>query len=213
MRIQISIIFFLTSIFCYSQGFIKDKDGYVNVRDTYKFKESKVIDTLHNNHLVWIQDEIENWYVIWSLMNENRNGYVHKSRIVEFDQNNDFEIKKVNENKLSLYNDGIKILVERQNFNESEYDSDNSFGTDGNLPKFEYKSIEVNFQNKKLILTNNDYLKNLYEPNVDDLQVYFDKYNDNLYISSLNSDGAGAYVVIWVIDKIGNIDRITTIPF
>jgi len=62
-------------------------------------------------------------------------------------------------------------------------------------------------------LTNEDHLKNLYEPNVNHINIYFNGYYKKLYLSSLNGDGAGAYIVIWIIDEFENVERITTIPF
>ncbi|RZS90565.1 hypothetical protein [Aquimarina brevivitae] len=212
---RVSTFFFLiVPIAIYSQGFVKDTDGFVNVRDTYDFKISKVIDTFHNNHLVWINDQLGNWYEVWSIKNKDRSGYIHKSRILDINEKDNFNRKKINENKLLLFTDRIKIFVERKKFERVEIDTKNSYDTDGNLPRFEYKNITIDFQNKKYMLTNEDYLKHLYESNVNDMSVCYNGNDNLLYISSLNSDGAGAYAVVWIINNdTDKIERITTIPF
>jgi len=44
-------------------------------------------------------------------------------------------------------------------------------------------------------------LENLYEPNLENTEAFYDDKNDILYIASMNSDGAGGYNVLWVIEK------------
>ena len=43
--------------------------------------------------------------------------------------------------------------------------------------------------------------QNLYEPNFEYTRVNYDVKNRTLYIQSLNSDGAGGYAVIWIIEN------------
>ena len=213
MRKCIFTIFILVVFNSFSQGFVYDKDGYVNVRNNYVFKESQVVDTLHNNHLVWIQDEVDDWFEVWSLRNEKRNGFVHKSRIIQLYQKNNFEFSKESTDKLLVRGDKITLEIERQKANINNYSISDSFGTDGFMPKYQYKEILIVFNQKKIVLTNEDHLKNLYEPNVNHINIYFNGYYKKLYLSSLNGDGAGAYIVIWIIDEFENVERITTIPF
>lgn len=73
-------------------------------------------------------------------------------------------------------------------------------GTDGEIPKRQYKSIEVQINNIKVQIPN-EALRNLYEPSLSDSKINYDKINDILYIQSSNGDGAGGYEIIWVIEK------------
>ena len=74
------------------------------------------------------------------------------------------------------------------------------WGTDGEMPKSEYKSIIIDFGRRKIILPKVA-LDNLFEPNLTNTEVNYDQINDVSYIQSMNSDGAGGYQVIWKIDK------------
>jgi hypothetical protein len=74
------------------------------------------------------------------------------------------------------------------------------WGTDGETPTRAYKSILIVCSQKKVSLPPSA-LENLFEPNILDTEVHYDRQNDILYIQSFNSDGAGAYDVIWKIEK------------
>ena len=73
------------------------------------------------------------------------------------------------------------------------------WGTDGEIPKTEYKSIEIyiGIKNSRPEIA----IDNLFETSLYNTQVNHDKTNDVLYIQSMNSDGAGSYEVIWKIKK------------
>ena len=86
------------------------------------------------------------------------------------------------------------------------------FGTDGNIPKKEYKSINIEINNEKIRLPHIA-LKNLYEPNLLFAGANYDQKNDILYIYSSNSDRAGSYEVIWVIEKKKFKERIEAYGF
>ena len=53
----------------------------------------------------------------------------------------------------------------------------------------------------KTIYLPKEALKNLFEPNSYSTSAHYDEANDILYIDSLNSDGAGSYEVLWIIEK------------
>lgn len=79
-------------------------------------------------------------------------------------------------------------------------DNKQYWGCDGGYPTTEYKSLEVYIKEKKILLSN-EALENLYQPNLFNTEVNYDKVNDILYFQSSNSDGAGGYNVIWKIEK------------
>ncbi|NDV95689.1 hypothetical protein D0T84_12300 [Dysgonomonas sp. 521] len=74
------------------------------------------------------------------------------------------------------------------------------WGTDGEIPKREYKSISIRLGKKNIDFPQSA-LENLYNPNLENTEANHDKDNDILYLQSTNSDGAGGYIVVWVIEK------------
>jgi len=68
------------------------------------------------------------------------------------------------------------------------------WGTDGEMPKTEYKSIVVNFGARQLIVPHAAF-EDLFQPTIWNTKVNYDRKNDILYIVSENSDGAGAYEI------------------
>ena len=88
------------------------------------------------------------------------------------------------------------------------------WGTDGNMPKREYKSIEVKIRGKQVSIPQSAY-NDLYESYLytEFNFVHYDKDNDILYIVANNGDGAGAYMVCWQIEKGVYKGRKVGIPF
>ena len=83
------------------------------------------------------------------------------------------------------------------------------WGTDGNIPKNQYGQITLTFGKEIIHLP----IDNLFEPNLDNIKVNIDSKNKTIYISTMNSDGAGGYVVLWIIENGIFKQQITTIPF
>ena len=88
------------------------------------------------------------------------------------------------------------------------------WGTDGNMPKREYKSIEVKIRGKQVSIPQSAY-GDLYESYLytEFNSVHYDKDNDILYIVANNGDGAGSYMVCWQIEKGVYKGRKVGIPF
>jgi hypothetical protein len=129
--------------------------------------------------------------------------------------------------KVKMENGNIKIEITETKFEKEKHkltfyknnktqldkiDSLQIFGTDGNIPKREYKSIKIEIDKVKIELPKNA-LKNLFEPNLENSTANYDKINDILYISSMNSDGAGGYLIIWIIEKKSYRNRIEAYGF
>lgn len=86
---------------------------------------------------------------------------------------------------------------------------DEIWGTDGDVPRMQYGKAILHIGSNKVDLP----IDNLFEPNLDFTSVYIDKKNNIIYVSALNSDGAGGYAVLWIIENGKFKQRITTIPF
>jgi hypothetical protein len=210
---------------------IKDLDGYCNIRQSSN-SQSKIIDTISNDKIVFVFEEqgVGNWLPIdYKKGNETLSGYIHKSRITFLKSLTNFKQVLLNDSILKLKFDSIQLFISKISFKRKDrqikYDKpqvgqrfiksiDNKFpwGTDGNIPKKEYKAIQFKIGNSNLNFTTNTF-KDLFEPNLNMTMAYQDKTTGKFYIEAFNSDGAGGYVVIWTIKDKQIIDRTTLIPF
>jgi hypothetical protein len=196
-------------------GFVRDKDGYVNIRDSAT-NRSKIIDTLHNGHLVWSwRADDKHWtHVQFSRKEEDYfSGFVYNDRIKPVDDYDSIPLVNDGENTAICKRDSISVIVTQQKFNRAKYrityDKDHQivkmngkefWGTDGWQPNFEYKSITITI-GQRIVTLPRAALANLFEPTVSWTKVYYDRQNDILYISTENGDTSGAYAVIWRIVK------------
>ena len=205
---------------------INDKDGYVNVRKE-KSVHSKVLKKLDNNTLIFAFDynksEDGNWIYA------DNEGYIYSDRVKWLEKLP--KVAKGVEKKNAIHFSGkdIQVVLSSEKFDKSKHsfkynkeypdaiekiDGKTFFGTDGNMPKEAYKSIEVKIRGKQVSIPQSAY-SDLYEPNLyTDLNfVYYDKDSDSYYIVATNSDGAGAYMVCWQIEKGIYKGRKIGIPF
>ena len=205
---------------------ISDKDGYVNVRKE-KSVHSKVLKKLDNNTLIFVfeYDKAQDGNWIYA----DNEGYIYNDRVkwihklpkiakgVEKNNSIVFEGKEIqvtlSTEKFDKHKHSFKYHKEYRDVIE-KIDGKPFWGTDGSMPKKEYKSIEVKIRGKQVSIPQSVY-SDLYQPNLyTDLNfVYYDKDNDILYIVALNGDGAGAYTVCWQIEKGVYKGRKVGIPF
>jgi hypothetical protein len=214
---------------------IKDPDGYCNIRESASSK-SKVIDTIHNERLVYVfSDAAEGeWFPIdYHKTNLNSSdytvsGYIHKSRITFISNFTKFNKVELNDSILKLRLDSFNLTLTKRSFNKKgrqlKYDKsqgeqifvksiDKKFplGTDGNIPKKEYKAILLKIGKISWSFPS-DTFKDLFEPNFEMTMAYYNDTNSKIYIEATNSDGAGGYLVIWTIKEKQIIRRETFIP-
>ena len=205
---------------------INDKDGYVNVRKE-KSVHSKVLKKLDNNTLifVFVYDKAHdgNWIYV------DNEGYIYNDRVKWIEELP--KVAKGVEKKNAIHFSGkdIRVTLTSQKFDKGKHsfvyykephhsikkiDGKPFWGTDGEMPREEYKSIEVKIRGKQVFIPQIAY-SDLYQPNLyTDLNfVYYDKDSDILYIVANNGDGAGAYMVCWQIEKGVYKGRKIGIPF
>lgn len=220
MKLKLLIlIFFLSfksSLFAQEFAVINDSDGYTNVRSENN-KSSKILDRLNNGHLICVMNPEGNWLNIDYSTNKDeiKVGFIYKDRFKLISEFIEMPILKENENELFFSNKTIEVKIAKKNFDKnshsfkyvknypnqiSKIDDKDYWGTDGNMPKTEYKDISIIFNNSTLKLPN-EALENLYEPNLSSTKVNYDTNNNIIYISAMNSDGAGGYLVVWKIEK------------
>ena len=205
---------------------INDKDGYVNVRKE-KSVHSKVLKKLDNNTLIFVleYDKAQEGNWIYA----DNEGYIYNDRVKWI--HNFPQIAKgiAKGNTIVFEGKEIQVVLSTEKFDKSKHsfkyhkeyrdiiekiDGKTFLGTDGNMPKEAYKSIEVKIREKQVSIPQSAY-SDLYEPNLyTDLNfVYYDKDSDSYYIVATNSDGAGAYMVCWQIEKGIYKGRKIGIPF
>ena len=227
------LLFFLISNVVFAQvieggafAVINDKDGYVNVRKE-KSVHSKVLKKLDNNTLifVFVYDKADdgNW------IHPDYEGYIYNDRVKWI--HNFPQIAKgiAKGNTIVFEGKEIQVVLSTEKFDKSKHsfkyhkeyrdiiekiDGKLFWGTDGNMPKREYKSIEVKIRGKQVSIPQSAY-NDLYESYLytEFNSVHYDKDNDILYIVANNGDGAGAYMVCWQIEKGVYKGRKVGIPF
>jgi hypothetical protein len=227
----IHFLIFLNFSFCIGQefefGIINDNDGFVNVRSSKDLKNN-VTDTLENGAVVSHFGAEGNWILVdYTKKGNDRDGYIYKDRIKGLTKFTKIPVTKASENSVTFSNRKISITIHKKAFDKAKHtykyykenpnqlyqiDGKDIFGTDGNIPKAEYRSIEIEIDSLKLSLPKKA-IENLYEPNLEYTLVNYDEKSETLYIQSLNSDGAGGYALLWVIEKGKYKMRIEAIPF
>jgi hypothetical protein len=211
---------------------IKDREGFVNVRRTAIY-ENNIVDTLLNDQVIYLWGQVEDWFQIeYEKNNQSLGGYVHKSRIKPISDFDTIRRTHLSRDLVVFQEEPVKITMtkipfEQKNKKVQYYAGDPSknittypvkinnkkiWGTFGNMPKTQYGKFQIEVSGNNIDLPYGEY-DDLYEPNLSYTNAYYVKKTSCLYIVAHNSDGAGAYSVIWIIDKGKYFKRIVLIPF
>lgn len=194
---------------------IKDKDGFVNVRKEPNAK-SEIIGKLYVDDIFSYDTESESagWIEIYKedikKDNDIVEGYIDKTRLFPLSKLRSLGRKFIGNHSVSIKNDSISIAINASAFHAKShklhYDGQNEltsidgkhiWGTDGNIPKVKITGVNVSINNTTVIIPKSEF-GDLYEPNFKLFHAYLSK-NGTIYIEMDNSDGAGAYTIIWVI--------------
>lgn len=217
-------IFLLTAALSVQLSFaqfakVVDKDGYVNIRENAD-ANSLVVGKVNSDEIVYIfdSDPTQAWANV-------SNGYVHNSRLkyIKSYQAVPPTVRDANKAIFKSGNIKVNILSGKFNFKENEkdftstlsgdfYKEQQVWGLDGTIPKTHYLSITAQIGDKTIQIPEKE-IENLFEINNKSTRCYYDRINDILYISMQNSDGAGAYVALFTIEKGEYKGRTLEIPF
>ncbi len=210
---------------------IKDPDGFCNIRKDAN-NQSAIEDTIANGRLVFAFEEGSkgNWLLVdYNKGKETLPGYIHKSRVVFLKDMTAFNEIVVNDTLLKLQLNEMQITIKAGSFvkagrkltydkqsgamtSVSLIDGKRPWGTDWNMPRNEYRSIQFRSGTKTLNFPKSSFT-DLFEPNLDLTSAFLDKTTGKIYLKAANSDAAGAYLVIWILNN-GKIEhRETFIPF
>ncbi|MDR6919411.1 MULTISPECIES: SH3 domain-containing protein [Chryseobacterium] len=212
---------------------IVDKDGYVNIRKNADAK-SDIAGKVNSGEIIYVYDRDEsskNWLMVdYPVKNRDLiSGYVYNSRIRYIESYPRVPSVSVNESKTVLASKNIKVEIIAEPFSYKEnkkyfsssrrdmqltdlYKGKPVWGTDGTIPRTHYKSITVKIGNSTVEIPAAE-TENLFNVNTEFTECYFDSENETLYISMVNSDGAGGYAVLFKIEKGKYKGKTVIMPF
>jgi hypothetical protein len=179
---------------------IKDNDGFVNVRKSPN-KNAPVVGKI-DNYLVFSCDvnKTDWWKASFIKRNDSGTpvyieGFVHKSRVVLLPKWKTKINNLVVEISKSLFV-AKRHKLSRKNNEVVAIDGKSFWGTDGPIPKAVISAVKIS-NNGLAIEVPATAFNDLYEPRLSSLTMTTSSDN-TLYIKLDNSDGAGAYSVIWM---------------
>ncbi|MFZ4929690.1 hypothetical protein [Chryseobacterium sp. Mn2064] len=228
-------LFLLTTILsvqlCFAQfAKIVDKDGYVNVRENADIK-SKIVGKINSGEIVYVYEpdsSHKNW--LNAYYNDQISGSIYSSKVKLIESYESIPSVLQEVNKAIFKSGNIKVSIVSDKFNykahkkffsssqysgqkiEDKYKGNPIWGTDGTIPQTYYQSITVQIGDKKIQIPNKE-IENLFNPNNELTNCYYDRKSDTLYISMLNSDGAGGYVALLKIVNGEYKGKTVTMPF
>ncbi len=199
---------------------VQDSDGHANIREKAEL-ESKVIARVDHGQLVWIYlGGMTKWPQVLFMDKEGKEhtGFIHSSRLKALTDFEHFSGKTSEENQTETIEKGdLKVEVALKPFDpdshklayqEDEFgeryltsiDGLPYWGTDGALPREQYQKVTIQKDGKTTTVPD-EALKNLYNPGLypGNTTVTINPEDDAIYITSFNSDGAGAYLVGFVL--------------
>jgi len=161
-----------------------------------QYKKNYYVETLNYNS--------ENIYI---------QGYIHKSRFILIE--NIPSISKEHcertSNSVVIENDSIVLQIETAAFNEKKHtikknqsgfvvsiDNLEPKGVDGSLPNIEITNLSLSINNKIINFEKSHFI-DLYEPNLELINLHFDSNGNWILYMPYNSDGAGGYFAAWLI--------------
>lgn len=116
-------------------------------------------------------------------------------------------------NSITFKENNIQVKFIKEKFNRQTKLNDKVWGTDGGIPRYQYKSIEI-IENGQTYNLPKDKISDLFEPTLDKIYIgIFTNINNQMILSLSNSDGAGSYIAVFILEKTKIIKRIVYMPF
>lgn len=210
----------------FSFALVQDTEGFVNVRSEPAIKNN-IKDTLATGRVIWCYEQAGDWYFVnYDKRGVSHDGYIHRSRLKLINGFEKIPMHKENRDQIVFRKDSLVITMTQKSFVAAEHklqyamnsgvrylakiNGKQIWGTDGNVPRTQYKSIEIAL-GQRIITIPSTAISDLYEPNFNSTKVFFDHNNDVLYISISNGDGAGGYVGLLIIKNGAYQSRMVTI--
>ena len=196
---------------------IQDPDGWTNVREKPD-NESDIIHKVYENEVFWYDyestDREQDWISIYILKNDfsleksEPNfivGFIHKSRLLPLK-----ELKPYTEENFSFkyatseFKLRNRIVDKHEGKWISKFDGRPIWGVDGGYPRMQIDAIDVSIDGIKIQI-HKVFYSDIFECD-NTFTIYKNK--DTYFVHQWNSDGAGAYEIVWVLDKTGLKQRL-----
>ncbi len=198
-------------------AFVNSKPGFADIKESGS-SSAKTVSRLNNGSVLYVfdADTKTGWIpVSFERGGNDISGYLPSDDIVPISKLRPVLYNYSNEHKTILKNADISIVITEANFDRTKarltFSMENRnylekindkpfYGTDGEVPVRQYGFLHVAIGKEKILIPATA-LEELYEPTLENTEAFYDAKNDILYITSLNSDGAGGYCVLWIIEK------------
>lgn len=198
-------------------GVIQDKDGYTNVREGAGISK-KIADKVPDGEIVYTWQQEGEWCNInYRRKDEIEGGFVHRSRIKMIDTFEKIKARQQTETNAVFRQDSVTVMFTTRPFVEKDHqvhrgkseegfsfvekiDGKEFYGCDGGLPTREYNTFNIQIGNRAVVVPDKA-IRDLFQPNPELTEVFYDRKNDRLYIVASNSDGAGGYEVLLQFDR------------
>lgn len=221
------ILFLFIIIHSYSVkaqfGIVTDNDGFANIREE-ESTASKILQKIKSGTVLSIDQEENksNWFLVE--YEPESNGYIFHDRLKKVEDYLNIDPISLTENSINFETSDLKVIIKTKKFNknkhviikEGEYvysiDDEEILGTDGLLPQNEFESFKISFQNNLIEIPNN-YYKRLYNLEVKNFRLTFNKDLNQYYLFGTFSEGAATYDAIWVIENGKIVKHIAQINF
>ncbi|WNJ17136.1 hypothetical protein [Pontibacter sp. G13] len=196
---------------------IQDPDGWTNVRKAPDGK-SEVIHKIFEHEVFWYDfggmDQEQAWISIYipkhnySLGKSEPNfivGFIHRSRLLKLEQLEEYAgIEFQFDYQLSDFDSTDRVIDRQGGQWVVAIDGRPVWGTDGNFPKTQVDDIKVRLNGKEIVI-HEVFYSDIFECG-SKLSIY--KNGDTYFVHQSNSDGAGGYEIVWVLDKNGLKQRL-----
>jgi hypothetical protein len=189
---------------------IKDPDGWTNVRLSPN-GQSEIIHEIYENEVFWYDCEMMNSEQDWTSVFIPKNdfclgksepnyivGFIHKSRLVPLEKLKKYSGTTFSFKYILSEFDSTNRIIDRQDEKWiTKIDGRPVWGTDGDFPKNQVDNIEVEINGQEIQI-HKVFYSDIYEcDNI--FSVY--KNGETYFVYQWNSDGAGAYEIVWVFEK------------
>ncbi|MFY8108859.1 MAG: SH3 domain-containing protein [Bacteroidia bacterium] len=217
MKYLLFTLFLLTFLQTKAQfALVESNDGFVNLRESSE-SGSKIIQKLNNGSIVMV-DEIEyspeqNW--LYVKIDEEKSGYIHKSGLKFIHSLTKGNVNLRTENSIQISLNEYELNISTKKFERKNYQityKDNKkpnseqvlkingkdfWGTDFSLPNLAYNKMWFKSKGKTINLNTDG----LFNPNLKTTNIFINKATNSIYIIAQNSDGAGSYSALWLIEN------------
>ena len=217
-KVIIFILGFLIIQYSFGQvATIQDSDGWTNVRKE-PTANSEIILKLYENEVFWFDYEPTDKEQDWILVRIPKNkfslgqnepdlitGFIHKSRLLPIEKMEKYSGKDfLFKYEFSNFDSTNRIVDKQDGKWVIAIDGRPVWGTDGDVPNTIVNNIIVKIENKNITI-HKVFYSDIYEVN-DRFEVY--KNGQTYFVYQWNSDGAGFYEIVWVLDKNGLQQRL-----